>query len=371
MITNKKICILTSVHPAFDTRIFHKEAETLAKADYDVILIGQHNKNEIVDGVKIIALPTPKNRFERITKVLGMLFSLALKESANIYHFHDPELIPVGLLLKLLIPSSIIYDVHEDVSEGILTKEWLGNVNMRKIVSVFFHIFEQFSVKLFNRVIAATPHIEKKFPKSKTIALRNLPILELIDNVKATDCKNDKPVIIYAGGLARIRGIKEIIEAMEFVKDKAQLLLLGEWESEDFMEECESLEGWKYIKYLGFVPFGKHYSFVKIANIGMVNFFPLPNQEDALPTKCFEYMACSLPIVMSNFSYWQKVFGECALFANPYDVEDIAEKVLHLLDNPDKGKELGKKGRQLIEEKYSWEAEQRKLLDIYEEELAK
>ena len=65
MITNKKICILTSVHPAFDTRIFHKEAETLAKADYDVILIGQHNKNEIVDGVKIIALPTPKNRFER------------------------------------------------------------------------------------------------------------------------------------------------------------------------------------------------------------------------------------------------------------------------------------------------------------------
>jgi len=75
--------------------------------------------------------------------------------------------------------------------------------------------------------------------------------------------------------------------------------------------------------------------------------------------------------VMSNFPYWQETFGECALFANPYDPEDIAEKVLYLLDNPDEAKKLSDEGRELIEKKYSWEAERGKLLDVYKKVLNK
>ena len=58
-----KVCILTSVHPPFDTRIFHKQAKSLVKGGYDVTLITKHDKDEVVDGVKIVALPRPKNRF--------------------------------------------------------------------------------------------------------------------------------------------------------------------------------------------------------------------------------------------------------------------------------------------------------------------
>ena len=45
---------MTTVHQSFDIRIFHKECKTLANAGYDVTLIAQHNKKEIVDGIKII-----------------------------------------------------------------------------------------------------------------------------------------------------------------------------------------------------------------------------------------------------------------------------------------------------------------------------
>jgi len=62
----KKICILTSVHPALDVRIFYKEAKTLVRAGYDVVLVAQHDKEEIIEGIKIIPLPKPKNRFFRI-----------------------------------------------------------------------------------------------------------------------------------------------------------------------------------------------------------------------------------------------------------------------------------------------------------------
>ena len=64
-----KVCILTSVHPPFDTRIFHKEAKSLVKAGYDVMLIAQHDKEETVDEIRIVPLSKPKNRYEGTTRI--------------------------------------------------------------------------------------------------------------------------------------------------------------------------------------------------------------------------------------------------------------------------------------------------------------
>lgn len=97
--------------------------------------------------------------------------------------------------------------------------------------------------------------------------------------------------------------------------------------------------------------------------------YPIERCIVGLPIKVFEYMACPLPMVMSNFPYWQGAFSQYALFANPYASEDIADRILCLLDDPDKAKQLGDKGRQLTQEKYSWEVEQRKLLDVYDRVL--
>ena len=360
-----KVCILTSVHPPFDGRVFHKEAKTLAKAGYNVVLIAQHTGEETIDGVKILPLPRPKNRFVRITKVVWKLFRLALKEKANVYHFHDPELIPVGLVLKFF-GKKVIYDVHEDYPKQILSSQkWAGNVYVRKFIAFITNIIERSGAFGFDSIAAATPDIAKKFNPSKTILIRNFPILELIDKVQPVDCKTDKPIVIYAGVLTRIRGIKEIIQAMELVKDKAELWLLGKWESEEFRKECQDLEGWKHTKYLGLFPLNQVYEYIKGADIGISTLYPIENYVTSLPIKAFEYMACSLPMVMSNFPDWQENFGEYALFANPYSPEDIAEKVLYLLNNPDKAKQLGDRGRDLAEEEYNWEAEGRKLLDIY------
>jgi glycosyltransferase involved in cell wall biosynthesis len=232
---------------------------------------------------------------------------------------------------------------------------------------VVFNVIEKLSVKFFDRVVAATPDIAKNFPEGKTTVLRNLSILELIDKTEPDDCKGDKSVIIYAGGISKIRGIAEIIQAMEFIGDRAEFWILGKWTRQEYRNYCESLPGWKYTKYLGCVPYGNHYSFMKMASIGIVNFYPSPNHETALPNKPFEYMACSMPMVMSNFAYWQELFSECAVFADPYSPKEIADRIMYLLDNPDKAKQLANKGRQLIVDEYNWESESEKLLKLYED----
>lgn len=362
----KRVCVLSSVHPALDVRIFHKEAKTLVKAGYDVTLIAQHDKNEAVDGIRIIPLLKPKNRSERMTKVVWKLLTLALKQKADVYHFHDPELIPVGIALRLL-GKKVIYDVHEDVPQQILCKEWIGSTCVKKCVASIVHIIEQIGVAVFTQIVAATPDIAKKFNPSKTVLVRNLPIINLIENAKLLETRKQKPVIIYTGGLSRIRGIKEIIKAMEFIGDKAELWLLGKWENKEFERKCEELKGWQYTKYLGLLPLSKVYRYTKAADVGISILYPTENYVTSLPIKAFEYMACNLPMVMSNFPYWRRIFEKCALFANPNDPKDIADKILYLLDNSDKAKQLGDRGRQLIEEKYTWENESKKLLKVYEE----
>ena len=364
MTNEKKICILTTVHPPFDVRIFHKEAKSLIKFGYKVTLIVQNNRNEVIDGVKIIALPKIKNRLIRIFGFTWLVFFLALLQRADIYHFHDPELILIGIVLRLF-GKRVIYDVHEDVPKQILGKDWIGNIYIRKFVAFAMDIIEQIGALSFSSIVVATPDIARRFPKNKTIILRNFPILELIDNVEPADYKKNKPIIIYVGGLTRIKEIKEIIQTMENIGDKAELWLLGKWESEKFKKDCENLKGWKYTKYLGHVLLEEVFQYMKIVDIGISIFHPVKNYLTSLPIKAFEYMACSLPMVMSDFLYFRKFFKECAVFVDPFDSKDITEKILYLINEPDKAKELGKKGRKLIEEKYNWEIESKKLIMVY------
>lgn len=359
-----KITQISSAHNEFSTRIFYKECITLANNGNDVTYIVPTDKDKYINGVKIKAVNKPKKRIERFVVTLWKIYKIALLENADIYHFHDPELISIGLLLKLR-GKKVIYDVHEDYSKQILSKKWIGNKYFRKIVAFLFNIFEQIGVMFFNRVVVATPDIAKRFPENKTVILRNFPILELIDNAVPINYKKNKPVIIYAGGLTRIRGIKEIIQAIEYIGNGAEFWLLGKWESNKFNIECENMDGWSYCKYLGLVPLEKVFKYMKIADIGVCLLHPIENYIKSLPIKSFEYRACSLPVIMSNFVYWQEIFEGCALFVNPYDPKDIAEKICQLLTNPDKAERLGKKGREIVEEKYNWEVESQKLLNMY------
>ena len=110
-----KVAHLTSVHPRHDTRIFLKMCSSLSNHGHDVSLIvadglGDESKN----GVKIIDVGRASgNRVKRIFASSRKVLEQAIKLDADIYHAHDPELLPACVKLKAM-GKTVIFDAHED-----------------------------------------------------------------------------------------------------------------------------------------------------------------------------------------------------------------------------------------------------------------
>lgn len=366
----KKVCMLTTVHPAFDTRIFYKEGMSLLRAGYDVTIIVQHDKSEVVNGIKLIALQKPRNRFLRMFGLTWRSYRIALRERADIYHIHDPELLPFARLLALL-GKRVVYDMHENVPKQIKNKDWI-NPSLRKYVAKLVSLAERILLLDIPVIFAETSYPKDYLWVKNYTTILNMPLVNQLIPLKNEFTKSEKPLIGYIGGVSEARGSLVTIEALKILKDrgielefecigsigkahKRQLLMLIEeykLQGVNFYGWIKPKEGW-----------------TKIARcwIGLAILQPMPNYVESYPTKMFEYMALGLPVIASGFSLWRKIVegAGCGLLVNPLKPEEVADAVVYLLENPEEAEEMGKRGKKAVEERYGWEKESEKLLALY------
>ena len=365
-----KVVHLTTVHPPFDNRIFHKQAKTLAKADYSVTLIAQHERDEVVEGVKILTLPQSESRFYRILFLTWGAFWLALRQKATVYHFHDPELIPVGLALKALTRARVIYDIHEDYPQQVLSKGWLP-AWLRPWIARGMAGLEGLAARVFDGLVAATPTIAQRFPASKTVVVRNFPLLEELASARSGLPYTQRPPrVVYIGGITTIRGAVEMVQAIAQVEGEVELILAGAFESPALQERLTRLPGWQRTRFVGWLNRGEVANLLSQVRIGLVIFHPEPNHIHAQPNKLFEYMAAGIPFVASDFPLWREIGQGAGLFVDPQKPDEIAQAIQWLLTHPREAQAMGARGRQLVETKYNWEHEARQLLRLYERLLA-
>ena len=362
-----KITHLTSAHPRYDTRIFIKMCSSLAKKqNYKVSLIVADDKgDEVKNRVNIFDVGKKNGRLNRILKTTKNVYKKALEINSDIYHIHDPELIPIGLRLKKM-GKKVIYDAHEDVALQILSKSYM-NIILRKILSESFLIFEKFAFKRFDYIITATSHIRDKFAKinQNCMDINNYPKLEEFEFDSKP--KQKENAVCYIGSIAEVRGIKEIVHAMEFVGD-IKLLLAGDFREKDVESEVKTYNGWGKVEELGFLGRVGVADVVNRSKAGLVTLHPIVNYQDALPVKMFEYMASGLPVIASNISLWQGIIDDakCGLCVDPMNPKAIADAIEYIMTHPVEAKIMGENGKKAVIEKYNWGIEEKKLFSIYE-----
>jgi glycosyltransferase involved in cell wall biosynthesis len=362
-----KITHLTSVHVRYDTRIFLKMCRSLAKNEnFTVSLIVADGKgNELKDGVNIIdAGARTGGRISRMTKTVNRVFELAKVQNSNIYHLHDPELLPVGLKLKKL-GFKVIFDAHEDLPKQLLGKPYL-NKPAKILLSKAFEIYESFVCKRLDYVLTATPFIRDKFLKinAHSLDINNFPILGELANRTAWSEKKEE--ICYVGGISQIRGIKEVVKALEFTKN-VKLNLVGAFSEKALGNEVRNYAGWANVNEIGYLGRNEVAEVMSHSKAGLVTFHPMPNHIDAQPNKMFEYMSSGLPIITSDFPLWKEIVegNNCGICVNPLKPEEIADAIDFILAHPEKAEMMGKNGQEAVEKKYNWAVEEKKLVNVY------
>lgn len=366
------VCHISTVHQPSDDRIFYKECVSLARHGYRVSFVVPAAKNETRNGVSIIAVPQYNNRLTRVIAGPVIAFFKGLGSGAKLIHFHDPELILMGLVFKLL-GRKVIYDVHELVYYHFDQKHWLSP-SVRQTAKYLYRFTEKLAVRFFDRIILVVDddrfrsYFFDSYPQhtQKFLFIRNYSMLGFIDSIVPAAYDKTCSILIYAGGLSRERGIREVIRATDICKQKTELLLFGSWSDEKFHEECKAESGWKNVKDMGYRRLEEVYPWMKISDLGLAVLYPETNYLTSLPVKLFEYMTCSVPALMSEFPFWKKIFGECAFFVDPMNADDIAAGIDAMLGDKEKLRRMGEAGRKLVEEKYSWEAEAKRLTDCYD-----
>lgn len=368
---HRKVCHLTSVHSIDDGRIFRKECTSLAANGFEVILIACGDKffQELKNGVHRIQLNIPaKNRLHRFLIRPKEIYKKALEVDADIYHFHDPELIPVGLKLKKK-GKKVIYDSHEDTAELIKTRKWIPKI-FRSTIHFLFDYYEQNSIKKFDAIISVTPLLVEKFEKcnSNAYQITNYPIH--INNSIKNATKDIRQGLVYAGGITHAYMFENLLISIDKTTN-TKLKLAGNPVTKNYLDRLKLLAGWKKTEYFGQIPHSEVLDLYKTSLIGVACLGYIANvgyKEGSLGVqKLFEFMGSGLAVICTDFKLWKEIIEKykCGICVNPYDINEITEAIQYLTDNPEKAIEMGENGQIAVEKEYNWNTQEIKLIDIY------
>lgn len=364
---------LTTVHPRGDTRIFLKQAQTLAvNLPHKVWLVvadGRGDAGTGQGGVSICDVGrSAGGRLGRALVSPVRAFFCIRKLNPAIVHFHDPELIPLGLILKLY-GHKVIYDVHEHVFQDILDKDWIPGM-IRRPAAWAMNVLERVGAESFDAIVPATPKITECFPAHKTVVVQNFPYRSELVSTNAIPYEKRPRAFAYVGSIAAIRGASEMVQALADLDDypDVRLEMAGDFSPAGLKDELRAIPSWSSVICRGHVARPGVAEILGRARAGLVLFHPAPYHIDAQPNKMFEYMAASIPVIASDFPLWRQIIGgaRCGLLVDPQNPKAIAGAMRWILEHPAEAGEMGRRGQKAVEDTYNWDKESVKLLALYE-----
>ena len=363
----KRVCHLSSVHVATDTRIFYRYCKHLSEI-YAVILIALHPKEEILQGIHIVPFRQFKNKLLRVFLTWFLMFFKAIRMRADLYHLHDPELIPCGLLLRLM-GKKVVLDIHENVAEDIFDKPWIP---AKKVLYACFHFFEKRAIKSMP-VILAEHSYEARY---QTMRADFTTVLNYVDlpffKPFSANVNRKSNRIFYMGILLESRGLQQIAEALYLLKKQGHVIafdVVGELYS-TLEKQLHALPFWdeisEQIHFHGRMTLEKGYEISREAAVGMCIIQPMKNSVGSYPTKMFEYMAIGLPQVTSDFPLYKTIVeGEgSGICVDPSDPVAIAHAILKILQTPEQAASMRQNGMRAAH-KYPWAIEMNKVFGLY------
>ena len=304
-----------------------------------------------------------------MTRAVWQVYREAVKLDADIYSFHDAEMIPVALLLRAS-GKKVVYNIHDDATVSLLTKHYIP-LWLRKPLAALAAGLENTACRFFSGIIPASPGLAKKYARlnKQTVVVSNYVDLSEIPLPLERDWEHGPFTVTYVGFLDKERQIHQLVMAMGLLPKHLNVVLTlgGPFTSPGYRKEVVALSEWKSVEELGYLNRPDMIRVLSTSRIGVVLTVDAAVQRYGSSNKLFDYMASAIPIVATNFPLWREIIEEagCGLTVDSNDPNAIAEALLYLLTHPKEADEMGRRGREAVEKFYSWQQEEEKLIQLF------
>ncbi len=364
--------IVTTVHVFGDPRIYHKQARSLADAGYEVSYIGKFGEGATPHPhIKHYFLPS-QGFLLRLVNIFRAL-NLAVKANCRVYHLHDPELLPVGLLLKLLFRKKVVYDVHELYFDAISRKSYLSP-KIAKALSRIYYYLDRFCLRIFDAFILAEESYQSFYQsgKSNVITIQNFISKRLIAEGVNSQL-NATIKMVYVGGVTESRGIWEMVRLVELIRTDlaVELHIIGPSFSQELDHKIRDCIQQKklddVITLYGRMPYLDAQELLKEFDVGLILLHPIPNYETSIPTKLFEYMSKGLAVILHQVPLWDNFVrtNHCGISIDIFALEEHKERIVQFLLNAGELEKIKTRNPTTVSQYFTWEKEEQKLLDLY------
>jgi len=361
-----------------DARVYN-EARALVGAGHRVTVIAwdrerENTPREVIDGIDVIRLSTGlgvrygfaswlRNGLNLLLwqwKAYRRALALDRETGVDVVHCHDLDTLAIGAGLKRKLSISLIYDAHEIYG-------YMMARSVPRFVQRMIFWLEKRLVKRADSIINVGVHHRRYFQtitdKPILIVMNTKPLQSLEYQPSA----NEDFVLLYIGSLQQGRAVPLLVRAARELSG-VRCLIGGIGRPGDVQYLEETCAKTSNVKFLGRIPL--HEVIPMTMNADCVFMMVDPddiNNRAGLANKQFEAMVCGRPIICTRGTYSGEMTEEEEVgLAVEYSEEALREAIIRLRDDPALRERLGRNALKAAIDKYNWENEERKLLELYE-----
>lgn len=366
-----------------------KEIEVLRECGYEISAVswikGKYSlpETEKKNGINIfrIDLKPPERSF--IGRLLTYLkISKAVKKKLielkpDVIISHDLEMLNASVKAKKALDIPLFYDSHENWPEMVAQNS--------KLESRVFGIMEKRLLKHVTHSYTYGDDLKEKFnqlgfPATTLFNSKSISATSIINEQEKEEkkvqlgFKKEDFILGFAGASSLENGLKQTLDSLQKLPVNIKFFIVGGSGKAGLLEKAQEyakeIGVWDRVKFTGRVPSDTLLRNTAVFDVGTALFQPLSANEIArIPNKIFDYMALSIPMIVSDFPNMRKIVCEqsdCGIAVNPMDIEGIAKAVLFFYEHPENIRMKGENGRRMFEGTFCWDVQKKKLMNSHE-----
>ena len=319
------------------------------------------------------------------------LLKLVMKYRFDIIYTRNISRGFIGILIKKLWKSKLVFEMNGislDEVRLIEEQSTTGEKGHRNAQIKFLGYLENFVIRKADAVIAVTQGIKDYLinhgmDKNKVWVIENGANTELFKPIKDSNVlkklknrlriNDDENVVVFIGNLAPWQGVEYLIHAAPLIVEemqKTKFLIVGDGMLKGKLESLSKELNMEHsILFTGTIPYENVPNYINISDVCVAPFIRTRNESMGLsPLKIYEYLACGKPVVASNI----KGVGDLLESSNsgipviPDNPNELAKAIIKLLKDKQLREQIGKNGREIAVNNYSWENTAKKTMEVLE-----